>query len=843
MAAFNPQTSDAGVPNSTGASQGTGPNRTFETLFSGLTETAGNLLKIKDQTTQAQIATDAQQAFDQTNQDFGVAAPPQGLTDELDRMKALQSAVDQGKISQVNYYGRLATLSKQLRVKYPGYEQIVDSTIQSVTGTRPANAYRDAIFQELANSSESASNEVKFRRQYEKENEAELSLLFGDEYFKDPAKFDFDQVRSKVASMKGKKSLIDAETAELGLMSKRGEFNDTRAARAIDQDFGFVAESTLSKSLGLNSPSAYDQINQFVAKGGGSPEEFNTFIGNISAVEADLRAQLTIRGRQQYVQTGILPQEAVNKAIESALYPIVKAKEAVLGGDFKLAARYATINKAASDEQLGEMLKDPEFKAGQGLQTVSQTLGDAFFNARQEKFSTLALEVAGRTMAGQTDIVRKTVESGNQPVTREVLTQTFKAIIDPKLQGDQFSNVIDQYFGPKAVDFMSPKVVAPADLEPLFLQFLRPEVTAAIVQKGSPEDLKKYTEWAMEKVTAIPAFRSAAGEAGTIRGMNPDIKFEFDPQSFRFKAFVPGMLGGTSEKTTGRTLDALNRVMTVMRPIFEANGDKDGLGLARQVIKNLNIDLEGGSKDGFWRSIYNSIPSIVGEADAATPGGQEITPVNFEGDDQIDFITTNAINPQETAQGDTPVAQKASYTPDNATLSSSFVDPKSNPEVNPKVLARYGGRKLPASIRLNNMGAVSIVGNVNSSFAAKQPGFVGTVKRPAAEGGYYAVYATPEHGVAAASKLLERYGRSGTTSPIRIVSKWSEDKRAHGTYARTLVKYLRQAGYDVDANTKLDLADADVRVAILKAKSAHESGAGKPVYSDDVFEKGAHYDF
>lgn len=661
MAAFNPQTSEANIPNFTGMSQGTGPDRTFETLFSGLVETAGNVLKVKDQQNQLDIQQDAQAAFEQTNEEFGVAAP-QGLTDELDRMKSLQNAVSQGKISQVNYYGRLATLSKQLRTKYPGYEQIVDATIQSVTGTRPANAYRDALFQEMANVSEGASNEVKFRRQYEKENEAELALIFGDDYFADPTKYDFDQVRSKVASFKSKKLAIDSETAEIGLMSKRGEFNDTRAKKAIDQDFSFVAEATLSKSLGLNNPSAFDQINQFVEKGGGSPEELNAFIGNISAIETDLRAQLTTRGRQQYVSTGVLSQDDVNRAVEAALYPITKAKEAVLGGDFKLAARYATVSKVAQDEQMSEMLKDPEFKAGQGLQAISQTLGDSFFNSRSEKFETLALEVAGRTMSGQADIVKKTVESGNQKVTREVLSQTFKAIVDPKLTGEQFTNVIDQYFGPNAIDFMSPKVVSPSDLEPLFLQFVRPEVTAAIVQKGTAEDLKKYTAWAMEKVSAIPAFRAAAGETGTLRSMNPDIKFEFDPTSFQFKAYTPGVLGGTSVKTTGRTLDALNKVMTVMKPIYEANGDKEGLELAKQTIKNLNIDLEGGAKGGFWDTILNTIVGSADASEGASPEGVQLASVAGEDDNRIDFITTNAIDTTFGGRATSPAS-----TPDETT--------------------------------------------------------------------------------------------------------------------------------------------------------------------------------
>lgn len=78
-------------------------------------------------------------------------------------------------------------------------------------------------------------------------------------------------------------------------------------------------------------------------------------------------------------------------------------------------------------------------------------------------------------------------------------------------------------------------------------------------------------------------------------------------------------------------------------------------------------------------------------------------------------------------------------------------------------------------------------------------------------------------------------------TPEAIVKKWSTDTKAHGAYARTLSKYLTEAGVEAGVDTPLDLSDPKVRVAVLKAKSAHESGAGVPVYADAVFERGANY--
>lgn len=207
----------------------------------------------------------------------------------------------------------------------------------------------------------------------------------------------------------------------------------------------------------------------------------------------------------------------------------------------------------------------------------------------------------------------------------------------------------------------------------------------------------------------------------------------------------------------------------------------------------------------------------------------------------VDPTTTNSIRREDRDALNTLLDNPAAASTRTAELSTSFVDPKSNPEVRQEIRQKFQNRRMPASLRLNNMGAISITGNVSRSWAAKQPGFVGVVKRPAAEGGYYAKYATPEHGVAAASRLLEKYGRNGVSTASSIVRKWSVDRAAHNAYAKTLVLYLNAAGFDVTPTTQLDLSDAEVRIAILKAKSAHESGLHKPVYADNVFRRGASY--
>lgn len=166
--------------------------------------------------------------------------------------------------------------------------------------------------------------------------------------------------------------------------------------------------------------------------------------------------------------------------------------------------------------------------------------------------------------------------------------------------------------------------------------------------------------------------------------------------------------------------------------------------------------------------------------------------------------------------------------PPPATLppANAFLDPLSSGKLSPQVAARYeSGRRLPVSIRNNNMGAISM-GSARG-WGSTQPGFLGITPRPAREGGYYAKYAAPEYGIAAADANLQRLAGKGLNTINKLVNVWAAEP---GNYAQVLSKYVGAGPNDV-----LDMSDPNVRVKVLMGMSAHESGVGVPVYKPEVF--------
>jgi hypothetical protein len=131
------------------------------------------------------------------------------------------------------------------------------------------------------------------------------------------------------------------------------------------------------------------------------------------------------------------------------------------------------------------------------------------------------------------------------------------------------------------------------------------------------------------------------------------------------------------------------------------------------------------------------------------------------------------------APGRTPygVAPRAdSFVAPGSNDPRDFVAPRDNPDVNQDALDFVQARQglLPAALRNNNPGAIS-----NST---KRGGYRGD-NRPAAEGGWYTRFNTPEQGIHAQSETLRDYGRRSLNSAGPPATK----KRTQGSLQRSWV--------------------------------------------------------
>ena len=214
--------------------------------------------------------------------------------------------------------------------------------------------------------------------------------------------------------------------------------------------------------------------------------------------------------------------------------------------------------------------------------------------------------------------MQSAIESGNEKVSRKVIQDHLNVLKDEDIKGQDLSNIIDSLFGKDAMNFMSPEVIDSSDMETLYHRFISPEMTNAIVTKGTPEDLKKYTEWAMEKFYAIPAFRQSISDARNfLEGEGRSLRWDNENQRFNlYETRTGGRADPTSrvrpagDTSVRRQVAAMNRAFASLKPIIEANG-MDFAGTVYTMLDDLNVQVGGGDQTSLFKTMNDALKEMA----------------------------------------------------------------------------------------------------------------------------------------------------------------------------------------------------------------------------------------
>lgn len=161
--AFNPIPQSQPPASYVGMSQGIRSDRdtSLATLFEGLADGLQMGVQTADQAVKDRIEDDIFESVEAIQDEFGVgsatefeadAEGPQPVPHELanahKHLQGLQTAHQRGVLKESHYWARLNSMVRQLRSRYPGYRSEIDQMVQGITGSRPANALRAALFRE-----------------------------------------------------------------------------------------------------------------------------------------------------------------------------------------------------------------------------------------------------------------------------------------------------------------------------------------------------------------------------------------------------------------------------------------------------------------------------------------------------------------------------------------------------------------------------------------------------------------------------------------------------------------------------------------------------------------------
>lgn len=624
MAEFNPDIGNAPAPDFTGVSRGTGPNRAFEALFSGVGNALEQGVRTADTYIQNKIEDDARYGFETQNQEFGLDSDvvPSEITQTSEGLSALALAHQQGKVTPEYYYQRLTATMKGLRAKYPGYEKEVDNIIQQVTGTRPANAFRDALFQNIQQAQQAAATSQSKTETFVQSN----SKYLNEDEILNPEKYGgLEGLATTINLRKSREYQWEAE-------EKQVERDQKLALPTLNQRFNFTAAdslSQLSKAVGFGDQS-FDVGLRNLGSTGFTPEQQANAIAGIDAVIAQTEAKMIQDQSRPAFST--LPPTQLRDMRVAALQPLRDIREKIAGKDYSGAAILAASLQLTQDEAKSQLYKtDPRFSTLDAIKDIAPDVANTMTNEIiQESGSSRAFfdkvstyNLVGGVIQGS-DTSNSVIDrlENNPNLSQSQKNSEAGAYVDgltrtlgkADIPSEQLSQIIlKNYSEDSGADRLWSAVTSDQKLA-LYSKLFSPEITKKVFQNGSEEAKAAYQNAAVNRFQNIPEFREAAANLSEQLPYAQFAQASYDPRTNRLRIDVDrsamanlGYFQRDNQQAEiqrlGKFADKFNQALTIMAPIIEEAGGDETEGIKR-LLSDMNVEINGGKKSGvyYWLS-------------------------------------------------------------------------------------------------------------------------------------------------------------------------------------------------------------------------------------------------
>ena len=638
------------APNFLGYSKGTDrpqPNRSFEAILGGVQNTLAIGVQGVDQAIKKDITDSLYAGIDPIRDSQGVSTVlegnnPQGLFPSqtlpstvqsgLNDAQRLKSAFDAGKISDTTYWARTEAVVRQLRARYPGYREQIDSAAAGITGSIPANALRRSILSDLEQA-QNASNATANRQQ---------AFIYQNLEFMSPetrAKvlsnkpYDFNQVALEVGEKQAYQKEIEVKRAEIGYAKDSNNLNSENAQEGYIREANGVADQVISNFQSVLKANNIDVATLVTT--GASPEQDAAVRGMFAQARVAIVDQLNGIANSPLTpdspntwSTVINDPTKVKNIQQQAIARIDSLEAAYFNKDYgalNAHANYATASKKADTARL---LRDND--AVRRLNVASELLGPDGLSLISS--STNILSDATKAVANMTFVNMVTTDTD---LTTELNQAKANGVTDPKALNGIINSSINvltsnttdirakgmvasNLFGPKSIGSLDK--FNPSERMAIFTRLASPDVTAAMNKiKGSyPMAWEAYSNWALNSFGAL--FKQETSDLQNTIVYDKGVNVTFDAKNLRFQASLTPearreqqQTGTVRDPNNNPALVKVNTGLSVIKPIITANGQNPG-EVVTATLSELGIDTSAAKQNTLGEKVFNAIGEAVGQA-------------------------------------------------------------------------------------------------------------------------------------------------------------------------------------------------------------------------------------
>lgn len=556
-------------------------------------------------------AADTDGTVDIFGEDKTSATTNPDIQKNVESARRLTQAYQRGKISQTAYWGKMSTLSKELKARYAGYSEIIDRQFQGVTGQIPATALANARRKEYLGYLSTINEEEKFFSNFTKSN---IAYLPPDYYERAKAGNPYTkmEVFERVHRLKSRQLEQDALKDNLAIKTSLGNLSQEEAIGAASDVANTRVNAILADTASQELINQMTSATRQAASGQvPSPEQtqalraqFGLFKLQVEqAIEADLRRP-TSDGKYTYYS--LIKDPAKIKAIkEQAIAPVDNLAKLLEDKDYGLFASALNYSKAAEANTKSTMLKDPYWRYIGAAKELGGTevLGEMVWRPEYEKFKNNAVKagldmMAGKTVAGVPDPLVNQMQTVNREfkadkeevklANRGLIAKEITALVSPNASQTSMSTAAENMFGEGNSNFLLH--FEPKRQQELYDRMVAPNVTVAMqkVRETKPQLWDKYREWAKSSFVALQSANASTVQEGFTE--REEIKLEWDAKANQFtwtqtavgaqrerqraegtESFISGVEGAFTQDVTTAVRN-INRQIKLLEGVLKVDG-------------------------------------------------------------------------------------------------------------------------------------------------------------------------------------------------------------------------------------------------------------------------------
>ena len=470
---------------------------------------------------------------------------PQNIQNVGQKVDMLQKAMESGRLSETDYYGRVNALAKQLRSQFPGYRDEVDREIARVTGVHPANQYIRGMIGDMNHLiSQHTQSKDRFEAQLEyaaKEqivSPAEIKMLTEKH---NNNEIDENYILGLIASRRSRKAQQEDAAFEWRKQDEDAKHAGIRAERDITRigyDLQQTALETEEFATGMYKGQKTQDVLTAVGQGRItiSDEDYTNLAQQETIQYGLLRAQVKKRITQPL--PGVYDEEGkpmsladqarrsgrnVEELVDASLKDYKDRMETTAGKSFELRHMSKMLTEARLNDVHNYATKDPYVAATLGnAKLIKDNMGDQTFNtfitqhqdmsdkldkSLRQLFDedTLAGYAQPRKRAGGEayEFIRHVQDAQNKGVSDgdfyKLLLQGAGKITNKDTDPSTRENLIDYYFGPNAGQLVT---TATKGKDDVYAALYTP-LMARTIAKNNPDKYATFDMGAEQNARAL----------------------------------------------------------------------------------------------------------------------------------------------------------------------------------------------------------------------------------------------------------------------------------------------------------------------------------------------------